>query len=184
MNPICQQVQYEPKEKTSGPALSLHMSRDICMDPRRSGPFPGPQRSGTIYPDAQLRWSYSASRRPQPPRRRRYENCRLYAGYSLAEWFLRFMSSITQPDHPHVQTLQRPYINAGCFGWWRISRRNNPNNQAAQYGQLRGITKCKSCSYGDPKFSHPQLQLQQIYLDLDLHRKRGSLLITTKNTTH
>jgi len=41
---------------------------------------------------------------------------------------------------------------------------------------------CKSYSYGDLKFSHPQLQLQ-IYLRLDLHEESGSLLITTENTT-
>jgi len=43
---------------------------------------------------------------------------------------------------------------------------------------------CKLCSYGDPKFSHPQLQLQQAYLHSDLHQERGSLLITTENTIH
>ena len=33
------------------------------------------------------------------------------------------------------------------------------------------ITTCKLCSYGDPKYLHHPLQLQHIYLHIDLHRE-------------
>ena len=46
------------------------------------------------------------------------------------------------------------------------------------------ITKCKSCSYVDLEFSHPQLQLQHVYIHLDLDWEKSSLLITTENATH
>jgi len=51
-------------------------------------------------------------------------------------------------------------------------------------GDYEKITTCKSYSYRDLKYSHHQLQLQQVYLHLDLHREMGSVLITTKNITH
>jgi len=37
----------------------------------------------------------------------------------------------------HVQTLQHPYINAGCYRRWQISLHNNPNNQVTRSMLLR-----------------------------------------------
>jgi len=42
---------------------------------------------------------------------------------------------------------------------------------------------CKSCSYGDSEFSCLQLQLQQVYIHLNLDWEKSSLLVTTENTT-
>jgi len=38
------------------------------------------------------------------------------------------------------------------------------------------ITMCKSCAYGDPKYSRPQSQCYRIFMHLDIHREKGSHL--------
>jgi len=58
-----------------------------------------------------------------------------------------------------------------------------PTIKRRDLGGYKKVTTCKSCSYRDLKFLHPQWQLQQVYLHLDLHRERGLFLITTENTT-
>ena len=40
------------------------------------------------------------------------------------------------------------------------------------------IITCKSCSYVDPKYLHPQWQLRRVYIHVHLHQARGWLLIT------
>ena len=67
-----------------------------------------------------------------------HEDYRFYTSYSLVARSPRFKDSIMQPDHPHVQTLQCPYINASCNELWQISLHDHPNNQAARSGLLRG----------------------------------------------
>ena len=71
----------------------------------------------------------------------------------------------------------------GCNGWWQNLCVIIPTIKRDDLGGYEEITTCKSCSYEDPKFLHPQLQLQQVYLHIVLHGESGSLLITAENTT-
>jgi len=59
-----------------------------------------------------------------------------------------------------------------------------PTIKRCGLGSYEEIIMCKSCNYGDPEFSRPQLQLQQIYIHLDLNWEKNSFLITTGNITH
>ena len=55
------------------------------------------------------------SPKAQPPKWKPSSKTASYAGYNLVTRCSRFTDSITLSDHPHVQMLQCPYINACCY---------------------------------------------------------------------
>ena len=142
------------------------------MDPRLSGPFSGPQRSGITHPYVQLRQSHSVSRRSRFARRR--PSAKTAASTLVTTLRQDSRDSRIQSCRqiiPHSKcyntlTSMRPVINSDiylCMMTPIIKRRNLSGYEK--------ITTCKLCSYGDPKYLRHPLQLQHIYLHLVIHRE-------------
>jgi len=88
------------------------------------------------------------------------EDCGFYTGYSLAARSLRFTDQVRSQiistfKRYNALTSMRPVMSGGAYLCVIISTIMQSNLDSYEK-----ITTCKSCSYGDPKFSHPQLHLQ------------------------
>jgi len=147
------------KEKASSPTPSPHSSWATYMDLRLLGPFPWPQRSGIIHSNAQ-RWLQLSGMIPAI-----------------------HIFSYTTISSPHSKCYNTPTSMRVVMDGSEYPYVIIPIIKRPDLGGYKKISTCKLWSYGYLKFSHPQLQLQQVYLYLDLYGQKGSLLNTTENIT-